>query len=136
MPFFRLKQRKRYKKRFCIEITAIFTSLYFLKMNIYVSNIPFKMTDEQLGELFAVHGEVISAKIIMDKFTKRSRGFGFVEMPDDAAQAAIADLNGKDVMGLELRVNEARPRTEDSGGGYGGGNRNRGGGGGGYKRDY
>ena len=107
-------------------------------MNIYVSNIPFKMTDEQLSELFATHGEVISAKIIMDKFTKRSRGFGFVEMPDDAANAAIADLNGKEVMGLELRVNEARPRTEDSngGGGYGGGgNRNRGGGGG-YKRDY
>ncbi|HQW46256.1 MAG: RNA-binding protein [Bacteroidetes bacterium] len=108
-------------------------------MNIYVSNIPFKMTDDQLGELFAVHGEVISAKIIMDKFTKRSRGFGFVEMSDEAGQAAIADLNGKEVMGLELRVNEARPRTEDSsGGGYGGGggNRNRGGGGGGYKRDY
>ena len=102
-------------------------------MNIYVANIPFKMTDDQLRDLFAVHGEVISSKIIMDKFTKRSRGFGFVEMPDEAAQAAIADLNGKDVMGLELRVNEARPREESNGGGFGG-NRNRNGGG--YKRDF
>ncbi len=92
------------------------------------------MTDDQLRDLFAVHGEVISSKIIMDKFTKRSRGFGFVEMPDEAAQTAIADLNGKDVMGLELRVNEARPREEsNSGGGYGG-NRNRNSGG--YKRDF
>lgn len=87
-------------------------------MNIYVSNIPFKMTDDQLHELFASHGEVTSAKIIMDKFTKRSRGFGFVEMPDEAAQSAIANLNGKEVMGLALRVNEARPRTEGDNNNY------------------
>jgi RNA recognition motif-containing protein len=81
-------------------------------MNIYVSNIPFRMKDEDLTSLFAEFGEVISAKIIMDRDTNRSRGFGFVEMPDDAASAAIEGLNGRDVMGLELRVNEARPRTE------------------------
>lgn len=96
-------------------------------MNIYVSNIPFRMKDEDLTTLFAEFGEVISAKIIMDRDTNRSRGFGFVEMPDEAATAAIEGLNGRDVMGLELRVNEARPRTEGpSGGGYRGGN-NRGG---------
>lgn len=85
------------------------------------------MKDEDLTSLFAEFGEVISAKIIMDRDTNRSRGFGFVEMPDEAASAAIEGLNGRDVMGLELRVNEARPRTEGpSGGGYRGGN-NRGG---------
>lgn len=85
------------------------------------------MKDEDLTTLFAEFGEVISAKIIMDRDTNRSRGFGFVEMPDEAATAAIEGLNGRDVMGLELRVNEARPRTEGpSGGGYRGGN-NRGG---------
>lgn len=103
-------------------------------MNIYVSNIPFKMEESQLNELFAEFGEVTSAKIIMDKFTGRSKGFGFVEMSDSAAQAAIASLNGKEVMGLALRVNEAKPRPEYSGGGGGGYNRNRGGGGG-YNRN-
>ncbi len=99
-------------------------------MNIYVANIPFKMQDEQLRELFAEFGEVISSKIIMDKFTQRSRGFGFVEMPDEVAQAAIDGLNGREVMGLALRVNEARPKTEgcNTGGGGFNNNRNRGGG--------
>jgi RNA recognition motif-containing protein len=81
-------------------------------MNIYVSNIPFKMVDDQLKELFSEFGEVISSKIIKDKFTQRSRGFGFVEMPDESAKQAIDGLNGREVMGLELRVNEARPKTE------------------------
>jgi RNA recognition motif-containing protein len=81
-------------------------------MNIYVSNIPFKMVDDQLKDLFSEFGEVISSKIIKDKFTQRSRGFGFVEMPDDAASQAIEGLNGREVMGLALRVNEARPKTE------------------------
>lgn len=90
------------------------------------------MKDEELREIFAEFGEIISCKIIMDKFTQRSRGFGFVEMPDEVAQAAIDGTNGREVMGLELRVNEARPKTEDGGGGY---NKNRGGGG--YnKREY
>jgi RNA recognition motif-containing protein len=102
-------------------------------MNIYVANIPFKMRDEELRELFAAYGEVISSKIIMDKFTQRSRGFGFVEMPDEVAAAAIEGLNGREVMGLALRVNEARPKTEGSTGGY---NNNRSRGGYNSNRDY
>jgi RNA recognition motif-containing protein len=96
-------------------------------MNIYVANIPFKMRDEELRELFTAYGEVISSKIIMDKFTQRSRGFGFVEMSDDSAAAAIEGLNGREVMGLALRVNEARPKTEGTGGGGYNNNRSRGG---------
>lgn len=95
-------------------------------MNIYVANIPWKATEEELRALFAEYGEIDSAKIITDKFTQRSRGFGFVEMKDDAAaKKAIEELNGQDFMGKNLVVNEARPK-EDRGG-------NRGGGGGGYR---
>jgi len=95
------------------------------------------MKDEELLSLFSEFGEVISSKIIMDKFTQRSRGFGFVEMPDDVAQSAIDGLNGREVMGLELRVNEARPKTEGTGGGGGYRDNYRGGNGGGYKkREY
>lgn len=98
-------------------------------MNIYVANIPWKASEEELRNLFSQYGEVDSAKIITDKFTQRSRGFGFVEMKDEsAAKQAIDELNGKDFMGKNLVVNEARPR-EDRGSG-GGGNR----GGGGYNR--
>jgi len=98
-------------------------------MNIYVANIPWKASEEELRALFAEYGEVDSAKIITDKFTQRSRGFGFVEMKDDeSARKAIDELNGKDFMGKNLVVNEARSR-EDRGSG-GGGNR----GGGGYSR--
>jgi RNA recognition motif-containing protein len=86
-------------------------------MNIYVANIPWKATEEQLRALFAEHGEVSSAKIIMDKMTNRSRGFGFVEMPDDnTARQAITNLNGADFLGKNLVVNEARPREERPGG--------------------
>lgn len=77
-------------------------------MNIYVSNIPFRMREDELETLFAEFGEVSSCKIIKDKITKRSRGFGFVEMEN--GQAAIDGLNGREVMGLALRVNEARPK--------------------------
>ncbi|HNP94972.1 MAG TPA: RNA-binding protein [Cyclobacteriaceae bacterium] len=92
-------------------------------MNIYVANIPWKASEEELKTLFSQYGEVDSAKIITDKFTQRSRGFGFVEMKDDsAAKQAIAELNGKDFMGKNLVVNEARPR-EDRGGSRGGYNR-------------
>ncbi|HEY5690139.1 MAG TPA: RNA-binding protein [Cyclobacteriaceae bacterium] len=95
-------------------------------MNIYVANIPWKATEEELRALFAEYGEIDSAKIITDKFTQRSRGFGFVEMKDDeAAKKAIEELNGQDFMGKNLVVNEARPK-EDRGG-------SRGGGGGGYR---
>jgi RNA recognition motif-containing protein len=100
-------------------------------MNIYVANIPWKATEEQLKQLFSEYGEVSSAKIIMDKVTQRSRGFGFVEMADDTAgKSAIDQLNGADFLGKNLVVNEARPREEGSGGGRG----NRGGGGGGFRR--
>ncbi|MBL7765247.1 MAG: RNA-binding protein [Chitinophagaceae bacterium] len=80
-------------------------------MNIYVSNIPFKMREDELNALFAEFGEVSSCKIIMDKVTHRSRGFGFVEMPDGDAQSAIDSLNGREVMGLALRVSEARAKA-------------------------
>ncbi|MFV0521605.1 MAG: RNA recognition motif domain-containing protein [Mangrovibacterium sp.] len=80
-------------------------------MNIYVSNIPFAISNEELEDLFANYGEVSSARIIVDKESKRSRGFGFVEMDNDAeAKAAIDALNGKEINGRALNVNEARPR--------------------------
>jgi RNA recognition motif-containing protein len=91
-------------------------------MNIYVANIPFKASDSELKELFAEYGDVSSAKIVMDKITQRSRGFGFVEMPDDAAgKEAISKLNGFNFLGKDLTVNEARPKTDAprGGGGYG-----------------
>ena len=93
-------------------------------MNIYVANIPFKATEDELRGLFEEYGEVSSAKIILDKFTQRSRGFGFIEMSDDAAaRQAITALNGADFMGKNLMVNEARPKTDAPRGGGGGFNR-------------
>jgi RNA recognition motif-containing protein len=84
-------------------------------MNIYVSNLGFSVQDEDLREYFAEYGEVTSAKVITDKFTNRSRGFGFVEMPDEtAAQKAIKELNGAVVEGRSISVNVARPREERS----------------------
>lgn len=107
-------------------------------MNIYVGNLSWNLKDQDLSNLFASHGEVSSAKIVTDKFTNRSKGFGFVEMPnDDQAQAAITALNGSEVDGRNIVVNESRPKPEGSGGG-GGGFKKRsfgsGGGGGGYKK--
>ncbi|HRY33797.1 MAG TPA: RNA-binding protein [Bacteroidales bacterium] len=82
-------------------------------MNIYVASLPFKASDDELKELFEEFGEVTSAKVIKDKFTQRSRGFGFVEMSDESdGRRAIDTLNGSDFMGKTLIVNEARPRTE------------------------
>jgi RNA recognition motif-containing protein len=82
-------------------------------MNIYVSNLGFNVQDAELKQLFNVYGEVSSSKVIMDKFTNQSRGFGFVEMPDDAAaQKAIAELNGSESDGRSLKVTEARPRED------------------------
>jgi len=133
-------------------------------MNIYVGNLSWSMTDDDLMNLFTEHGSVTSAKILKDKMNGRSKGFGFVEMEDDeAAKAAIAALNETEVQGRKLIVNESQPRAEgdrpkrsfgggggggykksggygggggrSGGGGYGGGG-NRGGGGGGYNRDY
>ncbi|MDD2794087.1 MAG: RNA-binding protein [Sediminibacterium sp.] len=130
-------------------------------MNIYVGNLNWNMSSEDLQNLFTPFGEVSSAKIVTDKFNNdRSKGFGFVEMPDDeAARAAIAALHDTDVMDRKIVVNESTPRPEGErggfkkkpygggggsrggygggnrgGGGYGGGNRDRGNGGGGYNR--
>jgi len=107
-------------------------------LKVYVGNLSFETTDEDLAREFAVYGEVASANAVMDRDTGRSRGFGFVDMPnDEQAKAAIAGLNGKDLMGRTLTVNESRPREGGTGGGgYGGGRssggRSSGGGGGGY----
>ncbi len=80
-------------------------------MNIYVGNLPFRMSDQDLTELFAEYGEVVSARIIKDRETGRSKGFGFVEMDDDnLANEAISSLDGAAVQGRNIRVNEARPR--------------------------
>jgi RNA recognition motif-containing protein len=101
-------------------------------MNIYVSNLSFNVQDEDLKSYFAEYGEVSSAKVITDKFTQRSKGFGFVEMPDDAAaQKAIQELDGAMVDGRSIKVMVARPKEEKSGsrGGFGGG-------GGGNRRPY
>ena len=85
-------------------------------MNIYVSNLSFAVQDEDLRSYFAEYGEVTSAKVIMDKFTNRSKGFGFVEMSDDAAaQKAITELDGATVDGRSIKVNVARPKEERSG---------------------
>jgi len=119
-------------------------------MNIYVGNLSWSMTDEDLNNLFSQYGTVSSAKILKDKMSGRSKGFGFVEMDDtEAAKSAIAALNEQEVQGRKLIVNESQPRPEGSGykkrsfgngggggykksgGGYGGGNRG-GYGGGGY----
>jgi RNA recognition motif-containing protein len=140
----------------------VFISLNLKKMNIYVGNLNWSMTSEDLQNLFAPYGEVTSAKIVTDKFNNnRSKGFGFVEMADDdAAKAAIAALHDQDISGRKIVVNESTPRPEGErrsggggfkksfggggnrgGGGYGGNrgggggfNRNRGEGGGGYNR--
>lgn len=92
---------------------------------IYVGNIPFSSTEEQLEEMFSAHGAVESVKIITDRETGRSRGFAFVEMEPAGADAAIQALDGRDVDGRPMRVNEARERERRGGGGGGG----RGGGG-------
>jgi RNA recognition motif-containing protein len=124
-------------------------------MNIYVGNLNWNMTSEDLQELFAPYGEVTSAKIVTDKFNNnRSKGFGFVEMTDDeAARTAISALHDTDIQGRKIVVNESTPRPEGerreggfkkrsfggggggSRGGYGGGGGRSNGGGGGYNRD-
>jgi RNA recognition motif-containing protein len=128
-------------------------------MNIYVGNLSWQMTDEDLRTLFEQYGSVTSAKIVKDKVSGRSKGFGFVEMPEDSeAQNALSSLYDSEVLGRKIIVNEAQPKPQNGGGsggfkkrsfGGGGGNGgsgggggykkggfNRGGGGGGYNRDY
>ena len=102
-------------------------------INIYVGNLPYATTEQDLADLFGQHGAVDKTSVIIDKQTGRSRGFGFVEMTnDDEGRAAIEALNGFDLEGRKLTINEARPREQSGGGrgGYSGGHR--GGGRGGY----
>ena len=126
-------------------------------MNIYVGNLSWQMTDEDLRTLFEQYGSVTSAKIVKDKVSGRSKGFGFVEMPEDGeAQNALSSLYESEVLGRKIIVNEAQPKPQNGGSGGGGfkkrsfgggggnsggggykkGGFNRGGGGGGYNRDY
>jgi cold-inducible RNA-binding protein len=102
------------------------------QMNIYVSNIPYQTTEDELRDAFASFGNVSSARIIKDKLTGKSRGFGFVEMGnDDEARAALEGMNGAELTGRKINAREARPREEGPGGGNGG----NGGGAGGFRRD-
>lgn len=95
---------------------------------LYVGNLSFRVTSEDLQEHFATAGAVSSANVVMDRETGRSRGFGFVEMAtDDDANNAIAQFNGQEYDGRNMVVNEARPREDSRGGGGGGGGRGRGG---------
>jgi len=101
-------------------------------MKLYVGNLSFNTTEDRLRELFEEHGQVSSATLVMDRDTGRPRGFGFVEFNnDDEARAAINALNGKNIDGRDLTVNEAKPRENRGGGGGGGGGRGGYGGGGG-----
>jgi cold-inducible RNA-binding protein len=120
-----------------------------MEKRLYVGNLPFDTTEDDLHQLFSAHGQIVSAKLITDMETGRSRGFGFVEMStEDEAKAAIEKMNKSKVGDRELTVNEARPRPERTGGGgggrggfgggrggYGGGGGGRGGNGGGYGRN-
>jgi RNA recognition motif-containing protein len=121
-------------------------------MNIYVGNLLFDVTEDELKELFAPFGQVTEVRLIMDKFSGKTKGFGFIEMPSkEEAQKAIEGLNGKDIKGRAMTVNEAKPKVDRGGrgggrggfggggrgrdrGGYGGGGGNRGGGFGGRDR--
>jgi len=106
-----------------------------MTMNLYVGNLPWGVNDQELEDMFREFGEVRSAKVLMDRETGRSRGFGFVEMNDEDGKAAIEKLHETDCQGRALVVNEARPREDrprgGGGGGYGGGGGGRGGYGGG-----
>ena len=102
-----------------------------MEKRLYVGNLPFDTSEDQLHELFSAHGQIVSAKLITDMETGRSRGFGFVEMSSsEEAKAAITALDGKEVDGRNLKVNEAKPQEKRNGGGGGGRGGNYGGGGG------
>lgn len=106
-------------------------------MKLYVGNLSFNTNEADLESLFAAYGQVESAKVITDRDTGRSRGFAFVEMASRSeGEQAIAEMNGKEVDGRQLKVNEAKPRSDSrggGGGGFGGGRGGRGGGGGGWR---
>ncbi len=102
-----------------------------MSINIYVGNLSFNTSEGDLKGLFEGYGAVDSAKIIVDQFTGRSRGFGFIEMPNrEEGLRAIQELDSRDLQGRNLKVNEARPKGSSGGGGGGGGRRDSGGGGG------
>jgi len=107
-------------------------------MNIYVGNMAYDVTEEDLKKTFEAFGQVASTNVIKDQYSDRSKGFGFVEMPETSeAKAAIAALNGKELKGRTLNVNEARPKADrNRGGGFGGGGGRRGGGYGGGRGRY
>lgn len=111
-------------------------------MNLYVSNLAYSLTDDELKAAFEAYGTVSSARVIMDRETGRSRGFGFVEMPNNAeASQALQLLNNQDIGGRAVKIVEARPKEERPGGGPrqfggGGGGPRSGGGGGGQRRDF
>ncbi len=93
-----------------------------MNKKLYVGGLPYAVTEDKLQEIFSAHGSVESARVITDRFTGRSRGFGFVEMSsEEEAQTAIDSLNGSDLEGRSLTVNEARPQENRGGGGGGGG---------------
>ncbi len=93
-----------------------------MNKKLYVGGLPYSVTEDKLQEIFSAHGTVESARVITDRFTGRSRGFGFVEMSnEEEAQTAIDSLNGSDFDGRSLTVNEARPQENRGGGGGGGG---------------
>ncbi len=93
-----------------------------MNKKLYVGGLPYSVTEDKLQEIFSAHGTVESARVITDRFTGRSRGFGFVEMSnEEEAQTAIDSLNGSDLEGRSLTVNEARPQENRGGGGGGGG---------------
>ncbi len=95
-------------------------------MNIYVGNLSYEVTEEDLNSAFAAFGEVVSAKVIKDQYSGRSKGFGFVEMSNNSeAEAAINGLNGSEIKGRAVKVNQASPRREGRSGGGGGGGRGR-----------
>jgi RNA recognition motif-containing protein len=114
----------------------LYVSLKFLTMNIYIGNLSWDMTEQDLLDLFSPYGEVASAKIVTDKFNNnRSKGFGFVEMGNDTeGQAAIDGLNGTEIMGRNIVVNESQPKQGGSAGGGGGFKKKSFGGGGGGSR--
>jgi RNA recognition motif-containing protein len=122
----------------CVIICFFRTSKIIVTMNIYVGNLSWQMTDDDLRTLFEQYGSVTSAKIVKDKASGRSKGFGFVEMPEDGeAQNALTSLYESEVLGRKIIVNEAQPKPQNGGGGggfkkrsFGGGS----GGGGGYKK--
>jgi RNA recognition motif-containing protein len=129
--------------RFYAKYLLLFISLNFFLMNIFIAGLSYNISDSDLGELFAEYGEVSSAKVITDRETGRSKGYGFVELADEAAgNKAIEELNGAEIDGKAISVSVARPksdaprRSSNGGGGYGGGSRggNSGGGYGGGSR--